>query len=96
MSLIKYVERLRRMDSLIFRMATGTPYEFAEKIGIKRSTLFQYLKEMRVLGADIKYSFVRQSYYYADGHRIKVKVENQESNNYEAIKTGINTGSHFK
>jgi biotin operon repressor len=78
MSLIKYVERLRRMDALISMMATGTPDEFAEKIGIRRSTLFQHLQEMRKLGVDIKYSCTRQSYYYADGNRIKIKVENQQ------------------
>jgi len=66
------------MDSLISMMATGTPEKFAEKIGVKRSTLFQYLQEMRKLGVDIKYSCTRQSYYYADGNRIKIKVENQQ------------------
>ena len=63
------------MDSLISRMATGTPVEFAEKIGIKRSTLFQSLQEMREMGVDIKYSNIRQSYYYADGRRIKIRLE---------------------
>jgi biotin operon repressor len=76
MSLIKYIERLRRMDSLISMMATGTPEEFAEKLGIRRSTLFQSLQEMRNMGVDIKYSCIRQSYYYADNCRIKVKLEN--------------------
>lgn len=76
MSLIKYIERLRRMDSLISMMSTGTPEKFAEKMGIKRSTLFESLQEMREFGVDIKYSFVRQSYYYADNRRIKIKLEN--------------------
>jgi biotin operon repressor len=76
MSLIKYIERLRRMDSLISMMATGTPEEFAEKMGMKRSTLFESLQEMRAIGVDIKYSFIRQSYYYADNRRIKIRLEN--------------------
>ena len=76
MSLIKYIERLRRMDSLISMMATGTPEEFAEKLGLRRSTLFQSLQEMREMGVNIKYSFIRQSYYYADNRRIKIKLEN--------------------
>ncbi len=75
MSLIKYIERVRRMDSLISRMATGTPEEFAEKMGIRRSTLFLSLQEMREMGVDIKYSVIRQSYYYADNRRIKIKLE---------------------
>ena len=64
------------MDSLISMMATGTPEEFAEKMGMKRSTLFESLQEMRVIGVDIKYSFIRQSYYYADNRRIKIRLEN--------------------
>jgi hypothetical protein len=61
---------------LISMMATGTPEEFAEKMGMKRSTLFESLQEMRAIGVDIKYSFIRQSYYYADNRRIKIRLEN--------------------
>ena len=76
MSLLKYIERLRRMDLLISMISTGTPEEFAKKLGLGRSTLFQSLQEMREMGVDIRYSFFRQSYYYADNRRIKIKVEN--------------------
>jgi biotin operon repressor len=75
MSLIKYIERLRRIDTLVSMMATGAPEEFAEKLGIRRSTLFQSLQEMREMGLDIKYSYNRQSYYYADNRRIKIELE---------------------
>jgi hypothetical protein len=60
---------------LISMKATGNPEEFAEKLGIRRSTLFQSLQEMREMGVDIKYSNFRQSYYYADNRRIKIKLE---------------------
>lgn len=63
------------MDSLISMMSTGTPEEFAEKLGIRRSTLFLSLQEMKGMGVDIKYSCTRQSYYYADNRRIKIKLE---------------------
>ncbi len=76
MSLIKYIERLRRMDSLISMMSTGTPEEFADRLGVRRSTLFLSLQEMREMGLNIKYSCFRQSYYYTDNHRIKIKLEN--------------------
>ena len=78
MSLIKYLDRLRRMDSLISMKATGTPDEFAEKLGLKRSTLFQSLQEMREMGVNIKYSCIRQSYYYADDRRIIIKIESHD------------------
>jgi hypothetical protein len=75
------------MDSLISMMSTGTPEEFAEKLGIRRSTLFQSLQEMREMGVNIKYSCIRQSYYYADSRRIKVKLENTFSEK-------IDSGNH--
>lgn len=75
MCLIKYIERLQRIDKLIVMKATGTPEEFAEKLGIKRSTLFQSLQEMRDMGVDIRYSCSRQSYYYGDDRRFKITIE---------------------
>jgi hypothetical protein len=81
MSLVKYIERLQRMDSLISMKATGNPDEFARKMRIKRSTLFQCLQEMKRMGVDIRYSYVNQSYFYADGNRIKIILEKSDKNN---------------
>ncbi len=75
MALLKYIERVRRIDMLIHMKATGPPMEFANKLGIRRSTLFQSLQEMKEMGVDIRYSNTRGSYYYADGRRIEIKVE---------------------
>jgi len=83
MSIIKYVDKLRRIDSLIARKSTGTPCEFAEKLEIKRSTLFQYLQEIREMGIDIKYSQLLRSYYYADGKRITIRVECAEEQSHD-------------
>jgi len=78
MSLIKYIERLQRMDSLISMKSTGTPDEFARKMRLRRSTLFQNLQELKEIGVEIKYSYIRQTYYYADGHRIKIELEDTD------------------
>jgi hypothetical protein len=75
MSLTKYIERLSRMDTLISMMATGSPDEFAGKLGLGRSAFFESLQEMRGMGVDIRYSHNRQSYYYADNRRIKIRLE---------------------
>jgi len=55
--------------------ATGTPVEFAEKLGIRRSTLFQSLQEIKEMGVDIRYSNLRETYYYADERRVAIKIE---------------------
>ncbi len=75
MSLIKYIDRIKKIDKLIHLKATGTPEEFAESLGIHRSTLFQNLQELRDLGVDIKYSYDRQTYYYASDRRIRINIE---------------------
>lgn len=64
MSLLKYIDRLKRMDDLIRRKATGNAEEFAEKLGISPSQLFQDLKEMKELGAPVNYCHISRSYLY--------------------------------
>lgn len=64
MSLLKYIERLKRMDDLIRRRATGSAREFSEKMHVSESQLFLELKEMRELGAPIEYCPTSRSYYY--------------------------------
>jgi hypothetical protein len=64
MSILKYIDRLKRMDDLIRRKATGTPDEFAERLHISPSQLYADLNEMRALGAPIQYCSTRKSYFY--------------------------------
>ncbi len=64
MSLLKYIERLKRMDDLIRRRATGKANEFAEKLGISRSQLMQDVKELREMGAPIEFCQTNQSYIF--------------------------------
>jgi len=80
MSLSKYIARLQRMDLLIALRATGTPEAFASKMNLSRSTLFETLQEMKCLGVDIRYSNIRESYYYGDERRIVIKVEKAKEN----------------
>ena len=71
MSLIKYIRRLEYMDFLISHGATGSPEEFAMKLGIRRSTLHSNLKDLRSLGVDIRFSNCRKTYFYANGSGVK-------------------------
>ena len=72
MTINKFIDRFKRMDLLIAMEATGTPEEFANKLGIKRSTLFDTLQEMKEMGVVIRYSSYKRSYYYVDEKRIVV------------------------
>lgn len=52
------------MDQLIQIKATGPPAELAAKIGISERSIFDYLNLMREMGAPIKFSHLKKSYYY--------------------------------
>lgn len=75
MSLLKYVDRLKRMDSLIRRKATGTPEKFAEKLGICKSMLMMNLNEMKRMGAPIKYDMLEQTYFYDQSCKLRCEFE---------------------
>lgn len=57
-------QRLEKLDHCIRYKATGGPVELAHKIGISERTLYDYLRLMREMGAPIKFSSHRKSYYY--------------------------------
>jgi hypothetical protein len=64
MSLLKFLYRIKRIDTLIRTKATGSPDDFAEKLGISKSMLMLNLDELKNLGAPIEYSALHRSYIY--------------------------------
>lgn len=78
MAIENYFERLKRIDSLIRRQATGTPEELASKLGIAKRTLFEYLQFIKQEGAEFEYSRTRQSYYYTRKGSFKVGFQFEE------------------
>lgn len=57
---------------LIASGRTGTPYEFANTIGISQSHLFRCLRELEQFGLDIHYSRNLKTYYYGNTNELKV------------------------
>ncbi len=80
MSLLKYVARVKRMDDLIRRKATGTPDEFAQRLGISKSMLMLNLMELKQLGAPVKFSHIEQTYYYENNGRFILQFESINQN----------------
>lgn len=72
MTLFEQLNRIRRLDSLIRRKATGKPEELAERIDVSRATVFRYIDELRAFGAPIVYDKDRQSYCYEDPFELKI------------------------
>jgi biotin operon repressor len=57
-------KRIERLDRLIRIKATGTPDQLADKLGMSRRSVFDYINLMKENGAPIKFCAYRQSYYY--------------------------------
>jgi len=64
MSLQRYLQKLRHIDALIKRRATGNQKQLAVKMRLSRSGLNKLLNEMREAGFPIKYDYINQTYYY--------------------------------
>lgn len=64
MSLRRYLEKFRYIDSLIRKKGTGNQKRFATKVGISVSTLNEYLNEMKDTGFPIKFCHKTRTYYY--------------------------------
>jgi predicted DNA-binding transcriptional regulator YafY len=64
MKLIAQLQNLDRLDGLIRRKATGSSVQLAGRLGCSRRTIYNYLKTLEELGAEVVYCDKRRSYYY--------------------------------
>ncbi len=77
MSILKYIERLRYIDSLLRTKSTGNSDTLSKKLHLSRSTTLEYLREMKELGFPIKYSYRRKTYYYEEEGEMAKKLFNK-------------------
>lgn len=101
MKLFDYIDRLKIIHKLVEEQKTGSPEEFAKRLGIKRSTLYFIFEELKSKGISIVYSRQIRSFYYeypinfSIGYSIEVikkdeiKTKDRECQNHNDI--SINT-----
>jgi len=80
-------DRVRRMDTLIRRKATGNPGEFAQRLGMSKSGMHYMLRKLKEdLGAPVAYDKRRGCYYYQEegliemGFRTLSEIEQRKIN----------------
>ena len=80
------LHRLIRLDYLIHLKSTGTPSDCAAKIGISERSLYDYLKILKEMGAPIKFSRNRGTYYYNEDGRFRISfIANGEHQSVEEL-----------
>ena len=64
MTFLEQVVLLKRMDALIKRKSTGTPFQLARRLNISRSSVHNYIKILKEFGAPVVYCNRSRSYIY--------------------------------
>ena len=72
------LHRLIRLDHLIAHKSTGTPADCASKIGISERSLYDYLKILKEMGAPVKFSRDRRTYFYTEGGHFHISFLSRE------------------
>lgn len=65
--------RIETADSLIRRKGTGTPEQFAKRLGLSKSSWYNLKAEMENRGAPILYSKTLRTYYYMEPGNFRVE-----------------------
>jgi predicted DNA-binding transcriptional regulator YafY len=71
----KLIRKLKRLDRLIRRQATGTPPELAKKLESSKSTIYRLIKILKNNGAPISYCKHRKSFYYEESGNFIVSFQ---------------------
>jgi predicted DNA-binding transcriptional regulator YafY len=82
MDILKLAHRLTGAHYYISIASTGTPHEFAHKLEISESHLYQLLDILKQMGGPISYSRSRRSYQYTRPVTFKL--------GYEEVREGKN------
>jgi hypothetical protein len=89
MKLIQTIEKLERLDILIWLQITGKPRELARKLGISQSTLFLLFHLAKKLGAQITYNPSSCTYQYTKPMRFVAgffEVQDEPSEKKQEVK----------
>ena len=65
---MRFIEKamlIERVDQLIRQRRTGSARDLARRIGVSKTTVYDIIEVMKLMGADIAYCAKRRSYYYA-------------------------------
>lgn len=83
MSTIEKTLKLERLYKLIKRQFVGNTDEYAAKLDISRSTLFNYIEELKIAGAEIEYSRTLRRFVFLNDFVFEIKIKSKTLSNEE-------------
>jgi hypothetical protein len=92
MKILHYLERIERIHKMVLQENTGSPNEFARRLGISRTRLYEIMDELKLEGAPISYSKSCRTFYYEEPFHISISVDIKTLDNEEVA---ITSGGQF-
>jgi len=77
-AMIQKYSQIARAHQLINKQIKGTPEEIAKRIDLSKSSFYNYMEELKQLGAEIKYCRTCQCFKYTNDFKLKVTIETNE------------------
>ena len=87
MSVFEKTLKLKDVHKIIKNNIIGTPKEIAEKLEISRSCLYNYIEDLKSIGAEIEYNRTAQYFYYGNNFDLKIVIEKCLLNDLEMKET---------
>lgn len=66
------IERIKMLDLLINKKSTGCPSSLASRLGLKRSTLYEYIDYLKAIGLNVSYSRKWRTFYYSSNKKLEI------------------------
>lgn len=73
MRIFDYFDKIQLFNRLIECERTGPPGEFATRLDVSRSKLYEIIEELKSRDIDIAYSRTRQTFYYTKPVTLEIK-----------------------
>ena len=86
MTTIKQLDRLKKIHQYIKVANTGSPKEFANRLSLSQSQLYNILEDLKIKGFPISYSRNLKSYVYNDDCELEIVYSVQLLTSQEKIK----------
>lgn len=87
MQLFESINRAQRIHQFIRTESTGSPCEFAKRLGISRRQLYYCLEEFKDFGAQIVYNRTKNTFYYANDFEFLLTIKTSPLNYQEKSHT---------
>ena len=72
MKVFNQLDRIDKFNRLMIQRRTGAPVEFAYRLGVSRTSLYELIDELRSHGAPIVYSKSEKTYYFSRPYEISI------------------------